>query len=44
MGAGNCLFFARKMRFHALGVELGFTGQKTPIENGNEIKIRQDSH
>ena len=35
MGAGNCLFFAEKMGFHAL-MGLGFAGKKT-IEN--EIKI-----
>ena len=34
MGAGNCLFLAGIMGFHALG--FGFIGQK-PIEN--EIKI-----
>ena len=33
MGAGNCLFFAGKMGFYALGLN----GQK--IENGNGIKI-----
>lgn len=38
MGAGNSLFYAgKKGRFHVLG--LGFIGQKTEIENGNEIKI-----
>ena len=37
MGAGNCLFFAGKMGFHALGQWDSLC--KMAIENGKEIKI-----
>ena len=39
MGAGNCLFFAGKMGFYALG--LGFNGQKIENGNGNKVCAKQ---